>query len=197
MSFALPRKMARPFCCFMANRLLISKLFFFALVVMIFSACSSELKKVEDIQEYHGPIMEVDEAETLYSDSAVVRVKSMAKKQLEFENGDREFPEGLYIEFYDVLGEISSTLKSNAGNYYRADNVYRVYGDVVLKSKSRDEQLNTEELYWNPETEKVNTDKFVTIYSEGDVLQGEGIEATQDFDYYKILHPVGTIGEDE
>lgn len=164
---------------------------------MIFSACSSELKKVEDIQEYHGPIMEVDEAETLYSDSAVVRVRSMAKKQLEFENGDREFPEGLYIEFYDVLGEISSTLKSNAGNYYRADNVYRVYGDVVLKSKSRDEQLNTEELYWNPETEKVNTDKFVTIYSEGDVLQGEGLEATQDFDYYKILHPVGTIGEDE
>lgn len=147
--------------------------------------------------EYEGPAVEADSITTLYSDSAVVRIKMVAKKQIELENGDRDFPEGIYIEFYETDGSISSKLVANTAYYISAENLYRANGDVQVNSIEKEDQLNTEELFWNPVEEKVYTDKFVTIRSDGEITTGEGLEAEQDFSTWLIKKPIGSIPIDE
>lgn len=163
----------------------------FALSIFITISCSND-EDLKNIQEYTGPIIEVDSALTLYSDSAVVRVKVIAARQLEFQNGDREYPEGFYIEFYETDGKISSTLRANKGFYNKEKDLYSGIGDVVLRNIEKDEQLNTEELFWKRTEQNVFTDKFVRIESQGEILTGEGLTAKQDFSSYRILKPTGT-----
>ena len=163
------------------------------LIVVLAGFACNENADVKEIKPYEGPLMETSDAETLYSDSAVVRVRLQAKKQLNFESGDMEFPEGIFIEFYDVNGKISSTLKANKGFYNKKENLYTATGDVVVNSFEKDEKLNTEELHWKQDKEEIFTDKFVRIETAEEILLGEGLTAAQDFSSYKILKPTGEL----
>lgn len=147
--------------------------------------------------KYEGAIQEFHESSILYSDSAVVKLKVDTPSRYLFETGDEEFPEGIYIEFYDVEGEITNTLKADYCYYTHEERVYHATGDVVVKGLQTKEQLNTEELFWNPDTEKIYTDKFVRIETEGEITMGHGLEAAQDFSSYTIKESSGTITLDQ
>ncbi len=109
----------------------------------------------------------------------------------EYENGDREFPKGLYLEFYDEFENLESTLRANEAYFFKKDNLWRARGNVEVKNVKKKEQLNTEELFWNPKDKKIYTEKFLTIKQEDQVLSGEGLEAEQDLSLYKITNPTG------
>ena len=166
------------------------------IISVVLISCSGDNLEKQNT-DYEGPILEQNDIETLYSDSSVVRLKLMAPIQLMFLNKDREFPEGLYLEFYDPDGSKSSTLESNYCYYYSVEDRWRVLGNVVVKSLQNDEQLNTEELYWDPKKEIVYTDKFVRVETESRILMGEGLEAKQDFSWWKIDKGKGDIYLDE
>lgn len=171
---------------------IICNAFISLVLVASFSGCR-ENTGVDNVTPYEGPLLEVSNMQTLYSDSAIVKVKVQAKKQLEFENGDREFPEGIYIEFYDVNGKISSTLKADKGYFDKKEKLYTGIGDVEVNSYEKDEKLNTEELHWKQDKEEIYTDKFVRIETADEILLGEGLTASQDFSNYKILKPTGEL----
>jgi len=155
-------------------------------IIFIFSilltSCGPEAIE-NQAEDYEGPILELTDIETLYSDSAVVRLKLKAPRRLEFLNKDSEYPQGIYLEFYEADGSMSATLQSNYCYHYSTENKYRVLGNVILKSFEDEDQLNTEELFWDPIKEIVYTDKFVRVETEGRILMGEGLEAKQDFSY--------------
>jgi LPS export ABC transporter protein LptC len=165
--------------------------FCFIAITFLISAC----QPIENKQpiEYKGPLRIVEKAELYYTESELVKVKMFADLLYEFQNGDREFPKGLYMEFYDDNGKLESTLKANHAFYFKTENKWRGQGKVEVKNIEKEEQLNTEELFWSPEKKKIFTDKFVTIHSEGDVLYGEGLDAKQDMSDYTILKPTGEI----
>ncbi len=165
-----------------------------ASIILLFALVScGNNTDVADVSPYEGPLLEVDNMVTLYSDSAKVRVKVEAKKQLEFESGDSEFPEGVYVEFYDKDQKISSTLRADYGYYTKKENLYKATGDVEVNSFENDQKLNTEELFWTPDKGEIYTDKFVRIETGDELLLGEGLTATQDFSSYKILKPTGEL----
>ena len=114
----------------------------------------------------------------------------------EFQNGDREFPNGIYIEFFDSL-RMTTVLSANRAYYFKSTNKWRAQGKVELKSMVQDEQLNTEELFWFPGTKKVNTDKFVTIRTGKEVIYGTGLDATQDLSSYQIRRVEGEFEVEE
>jgi hypothetical protein len=48
--------------------------------------------------------------------------------------------------------------------YFKDENKWRRRGGKVeVINTAKQEQLNTEELFWKPDTKKIFTDKFVTI----------------------------------
>lgn len=157
--------------------------------ITLFTSCDNN--ESTKTQIYNGPLREGENIEMLYSEKEKVTVKIIAKRVSEFQNGDRSFPEGIYIEFYDEFGRVSSTLSANTAFYYKADQKWKGQGKVEVKNIQKEEQLNTEELFWFPATKKINTDKFVRIRSRNEVIYGTGLDAKQDMSEYSILKPEG------
>jgi LPS export ABC transporter protein LptC len=146
---------------------------------------------------YEGPLRQAEKVELYYSENEKVKVKMSADKVNEFQSGDQEFPEGIYLEFYNEFGRLSSTLKANQAYFYKKENKWKGQGDVVVKNIEKNEQLNTEELFWLPATKKIFTESFVTIRQQGDVIYGQGLEALEDLSSYKIKKPTGDISVEE
>lgn len=164
---------------------------------VVFTTGCSEIKDEIEMPEYEGPILELSNIESFYSDSAIVRLKLVAPKQYEYDNNDREFIDGIYLEFYEKDGSISSTLEANYCYHYGNEDRWRAFGNVIVKNMVNYEQLNTEELFWEPKKEMVYTDKFVRIETEGEIIIGEGMEAPQDFSWWRLRYLRGVISLDE
>ena len=161
------------------------QLLLFLSLIALLAACDDTGNK--EILLYEGPLQEVEDIELYYSENDHVKVKMLADLVYEFQNGDREFPEGIYLEFYDEFGTKTSTLRANHAYYFKEENKWRGKGDVEVKNLQKNEQLNTEELFWTPADEKIFTDKFVTIRQQSDVIYGNGLDAKQDLSTYEIL----------
>ncbi len=167
----------------------------FPAFTLLFASCDQS-----DLKEpliYEGPTQTLENVELFYTEDNRVKVKMIAAKVFEFENGDREFPEGIYLEFYDETGKLESTLRANEAYYFNKENQWRGRGKVEVHNLKKNEQLNTEELFWRPAEEKIFTDKFVTIRQQTDVIYGQGLEARQDMSDYIIKKPEGVFSIDD
>lgn len=164
--------------------------FTFILLGLLYGCNKPEAK---EIIEYKGPLREVEKMETYYSESDKVKIKMLADVVYEFKNGDREFPKGLHVEFYNEQGTLESTLKANHAFFFKEENKWRGRGKVEVKNVEKQEQLNTEELFWKPAEQKIFTESFVTIRQQSDVIYGVGLDAKQDLSEYTILKPTGEI----
>lgn len=153
------------------------------------SSCGIE-EKAKPIL-YEGPLSEAENITMYYTEKDRMKILLKAKKINEFQNGDQEFPEGIYLEFYDTDGAITSTLKANSAYYTKAEDKWRGLGNVEVINLEKKEQLNTEELFWMPTTKKIFTEKFVTIKQESEVLYGTGLEAEQDLSRYTMKQIAG------
>lgn len=163
----------------------------FLLTFSLFS-CHEEVAE-EESPPYEGPLIEADSIEILYSDSAIVRIRVEAPKQMEYESGNRTFPQGVHIDFFEPTGEKSSQLDAREGYYVREEERYTAIGDVQVKNMLEKKQLFTDTLHWVTREEKIFTPSNVTIVeNDTDTIRGTGMEASQDFSSYVIMNPEGT-----
>jgi LPS export ABC transporter protein LptC len=163
------------------------------LLLVLLSFCKSSVKDIKKKVVYKGPMAETTNVSTLYSDSARLEIKLSAPLQLQYENQDGIYPKGLQMTFFDRKGQVTNTVRANYGKYDKQKDQYFIRGNVVLQNAVKKETLRTEELYWDKNTRKIHTDKFVTIKTETDILKGHGLTANQDFSNYKILKPTGVF----
>jgi LPS export ABC transporter protein LptC len=170
----------------MTNKITISILTFLVIPfsILFLSSCGNSDAPLP--VEYKGPLSEAEKVELFYSENENVKVKMKADLVYEFKNGDREFPKGIYLEFYDAFGKLESTLRANHAYFFKTENQWRGRGKVEVKNIEKNEQLTTEELFWRPAEERIFTDKFVTIKQQSDVVYGTGLEAKQDMSDYTI-----------
>jgi LPS export ABC transporter protein LptC len=165
------------------------------LLLLSLAGCSKN--ELQEPLEYHGPLSEAEDVELYYSDKDQVKIRMTAPLLYEFKNGDREFPKGIYMEFFDDFGKMESTLKANHAFFFKTENQWRGRDNVEVKNIQKNEQLNTEELFWKPIDKKIFTDKFVTIRQQGDVIYGEGLDATEDLSDYTITKLSGRFEVNE
>lgn len=168
-----------------------------ALISIMGFGCKEDLKDPDKEQKYTGPTMENHDVVTLYSDSAKLLVKLQAPLQQEFESGDGVFPEGLFVEFYEQEGQVTSTLKANYGKQDRNKNLFQAQGNVVVQNLVKKEKLETEELFWDKRKARIYTDKFVRITTPEQIIMGNGLQAKQDFSSYRIRDVTGIIDLEE
>lgn len=169
---------------------------FSVLIGLTLLAACSNVENKEPL-EYTGPLSEAENVEVFFSEKEHVKIRMTADVAYEFLNGDREFPKGVFIEMYDITGKITSTLRANHAYFFKSEEHWRGRGNVELKNMEKQQQLNTEELFWKPKDQKVYTDKFVTIRQDGDVLYGQGLTANEDLSDYVITHPSGDMEIEE
>lgn len=165
------------------------------LILLICAACSQ--KENTQPKEYEGPLQEAEQVELLYTEHELLKVKMRTPLLYEFKTGDREFPKGVNLEFYDEAGKLSSTMRADHAYYFKTEDKWRARGKVVVVNIEKNEQLSTEELFWFPMRETISTEKFVTIRMQKEVIFGEGLNAKQDMSSYEITDPHGSFSVEE
>lgn len=169
-----------------------SCLFLFALVL---SGCVNDMDEVNAIVETEVlPISVADDIQIIYSDSALLKVILEAKHLERFTGEDPflEMTNGVYVRFFNNLGEVESELRSNYAISYENSDIMEAKENVIVVNK-KGETLNTEHLIWEKKTEKIRTEEFVKITTEDEVIFGHGLESNQDFTKYRIKKIKGTI----
>tara|TARA_B100001057_G_scaffold273129_1_gene273451 strand:- start:25 stop:546 length:522 start_codon:yes stop_codon:yes gene_type:complete len=167
------------------------------ILLIIFSSCSKNtIKKIEE--NYDGPLIEIKNLNTFFTDSAQVRFQLKSELYQVFDEGEEIYPEGLYMDIYSRNSDsITATFEANHVIKFENENYYKATGNVVLFNIETGDKLRTEELYWYPNDEKFLTEKFVTIKTGDEIHSGEGMESNQDFSSYEIIKPSGIIDIDE
>jgi LPS export ABC transporter protein LptC len=161
-------------------------------VVLITLSCREDIDKSQ-LEFYEGPTRTGSNIVLVHSDSALVRTKLMADRQLEFQNGNTEFPEGIVIHFFEKDGELSTTIRADRGYYERKTDLYRGEGDVQVHNLLKNQKLNSEELFWDKAKKKIFTEKFVTVEEPSRIINGTGMEADEGFNEYTFTKVTGIL----
>ena len=92
--------------------------------------------------------------------------------------------------------EHSSTLTAGTGTLDEAS-LRLVAEDAVVLQNAAGDRLETEYLVWNEDSNRVYTNRAVTIYTADGVLHGRGLESDGRFERYRILQPTGELSVPE
>lgn len=122
----------------------------------------------------------------IHSDSAIVRSEITAPSQLEYLNGNQEFPEGIEIKFFTKEGQLETTMRADRGFFMKNENLYRGEGNVQIKNLLKDQSLQSEEIFWDQAQKKIYTEKFVTIQDKQTLFNGTGLQADDSFSVYSL-----------
>jgi LPS export ABC transporter protein LptC len=163
----------------------------FFLFALSFWACK-DTEKVDDFIEYLGPIMSTENLNVVYSDSGHVKVKLSTALQQKFKNLDETYPKAVYVNFIDKNGVEYSQLRSDKGKYIKEENLYELNGNVFFNNRILNQNLSTDQLFWDPSLKKIYSYKKVTIKTPRESITAlGGMEATEDFSKYQLVKPKG------
>jgi lipopolysaccharide export system protein LptC len=173
----------------------VSRLVGILVVVSVF-ACRNDLDRVAAVDvPVEAPDRVTSNAEYLYSDSGRVTNRLRAGRIEEYMNKEEprtEIVDGLELLFYGGHGEEGSLLTARRGRIWPGEGRMQVNERVVF-TNARGERLETEELIWEQDSDRVHTDRPVKITRQGDILYGQGLDAAEDFSHYTIRNVIGSF----
>jgi len=174
----------------MKSKYLISLLF-----VSILLSCENSMEEVKSVTSDNAPLTErAEDIEIIYSEAGNVKAKLTAPELLKnrAEKPYTEFKKGVSVQMYnDDLVEVS-TLNANYAIKYENDEETIVRNKVVVTNINGD-RLETEELLRNDKTGELKTTEFVTITTATETIYGMGLQANEDFSWYRIDSMTGMI----
>lgn len=180
-------------------------IFSFALGALL-SSCENDIEKINlftgDNNDY--PDIVGENIEVIYSDSARVKVQMHAKELKQYNNADEpysEFPEGIIVYFYDDFQQIESEMHADYAIYHNEEKMWFAKGNVIVKNLKTAERLDTEELYWDEEKEKIYSNTFSRIENENGINYCHGgFKSDQTFKNVQLIdvqNSIINIEEDE
>lgn len=176
------------------------KLTFLFSVVGLLCACENSMEDIAALNEKLDTQVERAEVvEILYSDSAKIKVKIAGPTMLyhlDRKDPKQEFPDGVKVDFFDQFQQLSSVLTAKYAIRLEQKQQVLVRDSVVWESEAN-EKLETEELIWDEQKQKLLSNKFVVITRPDEIIYGHGFEADQDFSNARINAVEGRIAVDQ
>ena len=81
------------FCIWPARRL--------SCLLILFMVAGCDTSELKQPVEYTGPLRKVENVQSYYTEKDRIKAKLVAAEMQEFDNLDRSFPKGIYLEFYN------------------------------------------------------------------------------------------------
>ncbi len=104
------------------------------------------------------------------------------------------FDSSFKIIFFNSQGKKESQLTANYGLYHNRKGYAEAKGNVVVFNENN-EKLETEQLFWYKNTDKLSTNAFVKITRKDEVLFGDSLVSNTSFTNYKIYKFKGRIAK--
>lgn len=171
-----------------------------SLVFLAVSGCSNSDQEVSEIQAAeHPPMQRVINGTFTYSERGNTLHVLKAGEMTRIEGGSAESPEDL-VEVRSGMELFIDGNESNHEAHLQAQwasldekNLRLVAEHEVVLSNRKGDILETEYLVWAEDSNRVWTNRPVTITSEQGILHGEGLESDGRFENYQIIRPKGEI----
>jgi LPS export ABC transporter protein LptC len=94
------------------------------------------------------------------------------------------------LNVYDSLGKEISRVLSDSGYTDGSMKTFCVWGNVFVRAQNG-VKVTSQKLFWNIATHRITSGDYVQIKTlKGDVLQGKGLDAAEDFSWWKFEHDV-------
>jgi len=172
-------------------------------MTFIFS-CGNDIEKVSKIDNPDTlPAAHAREVEIMISDSFNVRVKIASPELKEFPVADSlepktEFPQGLVATFYNKSMKVESTLVAGYAIYHTQRKLFEASKNVVIKNFTQEQELHTDMLWWDENSERIWSDRAVKIITSAGTTYGDsGFESDQSFIKYDIYRSHGKMNVKE
>jgi LPS export ABC transporter protein LptC len=171
-----------------------------SLVVIFIStfllSCENDMMTVVKLSTKDSiPDVTIRDVNVKQSEMGKIKYELTAPKMVSFQVGDAytELPNGVRIVFFDSLMQPKTELTANYGISWDSRRTMQARGNVVIKNFQKQEQLNTESLFYDKNLRKVSTDDFVKITSPTKIVTGKGMESDELFENWRIRSVSATI----
>ncbi|MCB9064960.1 MAG: LPS export ABC transporter periplasmic protein LptC [Chitinophagales bacterium] len=158
-------------------------------------SCKTDPKEIDALLNKSVQEDKAEDVTIIYSEKGTVKIRMFATEFIRNEVAKPPYTEmrkSLRIEFYNDSLKVESTLDAKYGRYYEEKGNVLIRDSVVVVNKNGD-TLRTEELIWNQKIRQIYTEKFVRINTPDQVMYGDGLEANEDFSWYRIKNPKGVV----
>ncbi len=170
------------------------KIKFFFILIWLLLSCKNTIQDIDQIY-----------SESITQDYGLdIEINYYLKENLEFKLIAPEirqltepaeinlFPKGIKVVVYNNHLDTVATITSDFAIQKKSEKLVEVKKNVKLINL-KNEQLNTEHLFWNRENKTIYTDDFVTINTDKQIIMGYGFVTDQSFSTYSLSNITGTI----
>ncbi|MCZ7555029.1 MAG: LPS export ABC transporter periplasmic protein LptC [Bacteroidia bacterium] len=145
--------------------------------------------------EEQSPDQESWNSRVIFSDSGLVRAELYARHiRMYRDRRETLLDSGIVVDFYDRNEQHTSRLTARRGRVDDETKNLEAFEDVVFSSDSGT-VVETEYIFWDNALKVVRGDRFVTITSPKERLQGYGFEADQGLKNYTVFGKVSGEAE--
>jgi LPS export ABC transporter protein LptC len=143
---------------------------------------------MSNIQNEKYPSQESWNSKVTFTDSGKTKAVLFAKHiRVYYDTQETLLDTSLQVDFYDDNQVKTSTLTSKRGRVDDAtENLFARDSVVVVNDSGV--TITTSELMWRNKDRKIVSDKFVTILSPKEKIQGYGFESDQSLRFYTIYN---------
>jgi len=159
-------------------------------VLFLFPFCSS--KRVKPSVDGNLSVEELPSQESwnsivTFSDSGKISAILYSGHLRKYdEKRETDLDQNIKVEFYDKQEIHTTTLTSIKGRVDESTNNLYAIDSVVVSSDSV--TIKTDEMMWRNKDRKIVSDKFVTVISPQEEIQGYGFESDQNLNNYVIYN---------
>ncbi len=174
-------------------------IYFCLLLILIIIGCSQSEKPEQKLVTTDSTLLPDSElfgATTYLYDGSRKTTQIKTGEIIKYEKLDSAMAYEVDVIIFDSLGNISSTVVGDSGLIKEKIAKLELFSNVVVISHDSI-KLETEHLFWNSKTQKIESDVFVTVTKNGNIVSGVGLEADKDLYPFKILNASGTINNTE
>ncbi|MCC6385328.1 MAG: LPS export ABC transporter periplasmic protein LptC [Bacteroidia bacterium] len=166
----------------------------FLMSVMIYSCQTKDEDVIKASRKEELPVETGKDVEIVYSDSFLLKAILKAPLMERYAGNDPRLvmPKGVHLRFFNKDKQVTSSLTANWAIRRENEKIMEAKDDVVVVNEKH-ETLNTEHLIWDERTKKIRTEAFAKITTADEIIFGEGLEANEDFSWYRILKVKGSI----
>jgi LPS export ABC transporter protein LptC len=163
-----------------------------ALAILLLPACGRRNKNIATIDiNATLPVLHGEDITSLISDSGVTRFRLQTKVWDAYANDTTSywyFPEGIYVEQFDSLFQVSGHVQADTAYYYDKTGLWRLLSNVLIKN-AEGTTCKTSEMFWNskePSTslQSLYSDKFVEIATPTKLITTVGFKSNQSLTSY-------------
>jgi LPS export ABC transporter protein LptC len=159
---------------------------------LLLTGCSSGIEPTAEVQS------------DMQADQIMVHVKQWLTKDgvraalvqadtaFVYQDSSMVHAKGVHVIMYDEQGNVNGDLTSQTGDINMRTEAMIAWGNVVLVNQQTNRRIETEELHYDPQSDRIWSDVATTMTENGTVVHGTGFNSDTQFTKVHVQNPRGT-----